>query len=74
MSLVKSKFVRVLMAEFAGTFLLLAFGNGCVAQFILGRGTKGDFFSGVRTDAIFALVFLFTIPGSTNEEKFLKSN
>jgi len=42
---IKSEFLRILLAEFAGTFVLITFGDGSVAQSILSKSTKGDFFS-----------------------------
>jgi len=42
---IKSEFWRIALAEFAGTFLLMAFGDGSVAQSVLSNGSKGDFFS-----------------------------
>jgi len=42
---VESLFLRILLAEFAGTFILLTFGDGCVAQSVLSKGVKGEFLS-----------------------------
>ncbi|KAL7688690.1 putative major intrinsic protein [Plasmopara halstedii] len=40
---VKSSLVRECFAEFLGTMVLIMFGDGAVAQVVLGEGTKGDY-------------------------------
>jgi MIP family channel proteins len=37
--------IREILAEFLGTFVLIAFGVGVVAQFVLSRGTAGSYLS-----------------------------
>ncbi|XP_065566968.1 aquaporin-7-like isoform X2 [Artemia franciscana] len=42
---VSSPIFREFVAECLGTFILVAFGDACVAQSVLSKGEKGDFFS-----------------------------
>ncbi|XP_055338696.1 aquaporin-7-like [Paramacrobiotus metropolitanus] len=47
MQLFKNDYVREFLAEFLGTFILIVFGNGAVAEVVLSKPTGGvnDFFS-----------------------------
>jgi MIP family channel proteins len=40
---VKSAYLRECLAEFIGTAILIAFGDGVVAQVVLGKGGNGDY-------------------------------
>lgn len=42
---IRSKTTREFLAEFAGTFILMVFGDASVAQSVLSKGASGDFFS-----------------------------
>jgi len=42
---IENIFIREFLAEFLGTFVLVTFGNGSVAQSVLSLQTKGNFFS-----------------------------
>jgi len=42
---IRNTLVRQAIAEFIGTFVLLAFGDGSVAQSVLSRGQNGEFLS-----------------------------
>lgn len=42
---VESQLVRECFAEFLGTFVLVTFGDGVVAQVVLSEGTKGEYLS-----------------------------
>jgi len=42
---IRSPLIREFLAEFLGTFLLVVFGAGSVAQAVLSLGQKGNFFS-----------------------------
>ncbi|XP_072167305.1 aquaporin-3-like [Diadema setosum] len=58
---IRNKLAREILAEFIGTFILIAFGDASVAQSVLSNGTKGGFLSinwgwgvGVALGAYFA--------------------
>ncbi|RLN90245.1 hypothetical protein BBJ28_00005666 [Nothophytophthora sp. Chile5] len=58
---VKSPLLRECMAEFIGTMVLIMFGDGVVAQVVLGEGTKGEY---ININLCWGLGVLFGIHAS----------
>ena len=57
--------VREVLAEFLGTFVLIAFGVGVVAQVVLGDGTHGEYLSINLGWALGVVLGAYVAAGST---------